>query len=390
MRRFYPGITLFKLAGATLVLVAHALLIPSMVAMDLPPLASFLMLEGRVVVPCFYVVSGFLLYKGWSHASKPGAYVRKYWLRIAAVYAVFCLLFAAEFNVPALLQGGLGLSNLILQTKILVMAVFVNGPLLQLWFIPPLLFGSVAAYWLLNRLSLKMILIMLAVLYGVVQLASGSLLSFTGMGQVDIASLPGILWTGATRYLGFGLTFVVMGALMAKYEEQFLRMNVRLVAVLAIGVTAAETVLLTALAPWSEAYKLTFAMLPNTALLFYGVLRIRNATITAHHRLLNLFSIVTFVGHIPLMRLNKILFGWGGSLDLVLWQQMLQSLLTFAECAALTLLLYRRSRKSGLAGERAASPGEVEAAAGMSSDPMIGSKRQTRTSAGMTAHKFEG
>src|SRR5690349_3999591 len=112
MRTFYPGITLFKLAGAILVLAGHALLIPSMMVMELPPLASFLMLEGRVVVPVFYVVSGFLLYKGWSHARNPASYVRRYGVRIATVYAVFCLLFVLEFNVPALLKGGWGFANL--------------------------------------------------------------------------------------------------------------------------------------------------------------------------------------------------------------------------------------------------------------------------------------
>lgn len=384
MRTFYPGITIFKLAGAILVLVAHSLLIPSMTALELPPLASFLMLESRVVVPCFYVVSGFLLYKGWTHADKPAVYVRRYILRIAAVYAVFCLLFAFEFIVPALASRGWGLSNLALQSKIMVMAVFVNGPLIQLWFIPPLLFGACASYWLLGRLSLRAMVILIASAYVLIQLFSGSLLGVFGFGGgVDGVADAGagagaeepmdsaadtplgyaVLW--ATRYIGFGLTFVAIGALIARYEERFLGMKLGAALLGAAALTIVETALLASFAPWSNAYKLTFGILPNTALLFYGVLRIRNSAIAVHHRLLNLFSIVAFAGHIPFMRLNAWLLGWGGTLELVLWQQALQTLLTFAECVALTMLLHRRSSaaRSG-AGPRELS--EAEAAAGVS------------------------
>lgn len=383
MRTFYPGITMFKLAGAILVLVAHALLIPSMTAMELPPLASFLMLESRVIVPCFYLVSGFLLYKGWTHADNPAAYLRRYILRIAAVYAVFCLIFAFEFIVPALASGGWGLSNLILQSKIMVMAVFVNGPLIQLWFIPPLLFGACASYWLLKRLSLRVMVILIVSAYIVIQFFSGSLLGILGFGGgiddsgVGAGAVAGeamdsaadtpvdyaLLW--ATRYIGFGLTFVTMGALIAKYEERFLGLNIRKALLVAAALTIVETALLASFAPWSDAYKLTISMLLNTALMFYGVLRIRSAAIVVHHRLLNLFSIVAFVGHIPFMRINAWLLGWGGTLELTLWQQALQTLLTFVECAALTMLLHRRS-SAAPSGARPMDLSEAEAAAGVS------------------------
>lgn len=382
MRKLYPGITMFKLAGAILVLVAHSLLIPSMTAMELPPLVSFLMLEGRIIVPCFYLVSGFLLYKGWTRADNPAAYVRRYILRIAAVYAVFCLIFAFEFIVPAITSGGWGPSNLVLQSKIMVMAVFVNGPLIQLWFIPPLLFGAVASYWLLKRLSLRALMILIVSAYVGIQLVSGSFLGILGFGGgVDDAGVGvggagavmdsaadsplgyALLW--ATRYIGFGLTFVAMGALIAKYEERFLGLKIRNALLVAAALTIVETALLASFAPWSDAYKLTFSMLLNTALLFYGVLRIRSSVIAVHHRLLNLFSIVAFVGHIPFMRINVWLIGWGGTLELTLWQQALQTLLTFAECLALTMLLHRRS-SGARSGTRPMELSEAEAAAGVS------------------------
>jgi hypothetical protein len=382
MRKFYPGITMFKLAGAILVLVAHALLIPSMAATELPPFISFLMLEGRVVVPCFYLVSGFLLYKGWTHADKPAAYVSRYVLRIAAVYAVFCLVFAFEFIVPSLAGGGWGIPNLVLQAKIMVMAFFVNGPLIQLWFIPPLLFGAVAAYWMLKRLSLRSMIIGIALAYVGVQLVSGSLLGAFGLGGgIDGASEAGasagaamaasadspldygVLW--ATRYIGFGLTFVAMGALIARHEEWFLGLGIRKLLLGAAALTIAETALLTSFASWTDAYKLTISMIPNAALLFYGVLRIRSAAIAVHRRALNLFSIVAFVGHIPFMRLNAWLFGWGGTMEMAAWQQVLQTLLTFAECVTLTMLLHRGG-SAARAGTRSLELSEAEAAAGVS------------------------
>lgn len=353
MRKFYPGITLFKLAGAILVLASHALFIPSITAMELPDAASFLMLESRIVVPCFYVVSGFLLYNGWSHAAKPAAYVRRYLIRIALVYAALCLLFVFEHIVPALLQGGFGLSNLFLQAKILAMAVFVNGPLIQLWFIPPLLFGAAASYWMLNRLKPGMIIAVLAAAYLAIQFISGSLLSVSEA-WVEGSTLLSYGVTAATRYIGFGLTFVTIGALLAKYEEKLQHLNVRTFAAAAITLAAAETALLIAFAPWTDAYKLTVAIVPNTMLLFYGVLRIRSSAITAHHKLFNLFSIVTFLAHIPFMRLNGWLFGWSMSMEAATWQLTLQTMLTFVECAALTLILHRRSAAARAQTEREA------------------------------------
>lgn len=347
MRNYYPGITLFKLTGALLVVTAHALLIPLM--QEVPEQQyQFALLALRIIVPCFYVVSGFLVYQGWTHAAVPGAYVRKYATRIGVIYGFFCFLFMIRFTFPALQTGGLGLSNLFLQTKILVYAVFLNGPFLQLWYIPPLLFGVLISYWLWARNRLLIGMIAAGVGYAICQLISGSLRAFPH----DFPLGPFSLLEGYqddlislfTRYFGFGLTFVLLGAVLARKEQPFLRLKPRSLWMPAIVLTLFETGLLLSFADWNEKYKLAFSLIPNTILLFYGILRVPLKEVQKYHKAINLFSIIAFVCHIPLMELNLFALDWDrasmSGLEGLIYLQ-----LTLAECLAITWIWIKATGK---------------------------------------------
>lgn len=67
-------------------------------------------------MPCFYVIAGFLAYKGWSHAASSRLYMQKYLTRLFIIYCFFCCIFAAESIVPKLINGGLTAGNLIVHT----------------------------------------------------------------------------------------------------------------------------------------------------------------------------------------------------------------------------------------------------------------------------------
>lgn len=348
MRKFYPGITVFKFAGAILILLAHSLFIPLLSAGAGSKTMSFAMLLARVIVPCFYVISGFLAYKGWSHAAHSGAYVRRYLIRIGIMYAFFCLLFTLQFNVSALLLDGFHLSNLFLQAKIWVMAVFVNGPFVHLWFIPPLMFGVAASHWLLRKKPARTVVWICLAGYAACQFTSGSLRFLFGGSMDGFLGFSLEQWNyfdlAWTQYIGFGLTFVTAGAIIAKYEERFLRLRVRRV-FLPLGILVLiELVMLLATSQWSTEYKLTFTLLPLTLLLFYGVLQIQSSFAAAYRHQLSFFSVVTYVSHILFMQANGLLFGWKSG-DMQFIEHVAQSLLTLTECIALTYALSRMMRR---------------------------------------------
>ncbi|GGD90966.1 acyltransferase family protein [Paenibacillus nasutitermitis] len=347
MRRYYPGITIFKLAGCLLVLLSHTILLRYMEVAPNQQLRFLTPLLG-MIVPCFYVAAGFLACKGWTHTADGRRYVRKYITRISLLYGFFCLLFAAEHIIPALMNKGFTMSNLILQFKILTAAVVLNGPFVQLWFIPPLLFGIFISYWLYEKRALRLAILLAALGFLLTLFLSGS---FRMLFQAELDSLIsnqdplfGYLKLFIYRYLGFGFPFVLAGVLIAHYEEKFYHARITPLAAAALLLTAAELVFLFRYAQWNTEYKLALSILPNTILLFYGLLHIKWPSIQTRHSFINLFSVVTFCGHIPFMRLNLLLLNWEVSTMSGL-QDALYVALSLVECIAVTFLLYKKGKR---------------------------------------------
>jgi hypothetical protein len=350
MRKYYAGITLFKLTGSLLVVLAHIMFFQYIEYIPGQQM-QFVLLITRVIVPCFYVVAGFLAYKGWSHATNSKLYVRKYILRIAWMYAFFCLLFMVEFTVPDFIQHGLSFGNLYLQAKILFIAVFLNGPFLQLWFIPPLLFSILASFWLIEKQFVRLAAALALFGFLICQFVSGTLMTvFTSAG----GSFPFLHSTYfnyldlfVTRYMGFGFTFVLAGVLLAKYEEKFVSSKLVYMLIPAVLLTLAETLFLLRFAQWSAEFKLAFSILPNTLFMFYGILRIQMNVVQAYHKWINLFSIVAFCGHILFMRLNLFLFDWELA-SISIAQSLILVLLTLIECLAVTFLFMLMGKNTAL------------------------------------------
>jgi len=347
MRKYYSGITLFKLAGSLLVLVAHLMLIRYMAQMPAQAIVQFSGLATRIVVPCFYVVAGFLAYKGWSHAANSRVYIQKYLLRLGIIYCIFCGLFVAKSIIPKLISDGLSAGNLFIQAKVLFIAFFLNGPFIQFWFIPPLVFGILTAYWLIQKQYIRLALITTLIGFVGLQFVSGSLKTMFG---ITAESFPSIdpayldyLYLFVTRYIGFGFTFVVWGVLLAKYESKLMQIKLKPILFSAFFLTVMETLLLLRFSEWTTDYKLAFSMFPNTLLLFYGLIRIELPVVQAYHKIISLFSIVTFFGHILFMQTNLLMLGWRvASMNAA--QDFILLLLTLFECIAVTLLLRASSR----------------------------------------------
>lgn len=347
MRRYYPGITIFKLAGAVLVLLAHIMLNRYMGLMPEQHVLQFVMLNLRVIVPCFYVIAGFLAYKGWVNASDPKAYIRRYITRIMMMYSFFCLLFVAEYIIPALLSNGLSLANLFLQAKILFMTVFLNGPYIQLWFIPPLLFGIIVSYWFFEKQYYRFLIYLTLIGFFISQLLSGSLrpilVAILGNGIMEDSTILSYIVLFVSRYFGFGLTFVFVGVILAKSEDKFLRSNWRIILYAGLFLAVIESIWLINRSEWNTNYTLVFSILPNTIIVFYGVLHLRSQSIQVYHKAINRFSIVTFCCHIPFMKLNLFVLGWV-TVSMSVLQDLVYLLLTFIQCLAVTLLITHRKK----------------------------------------------
>ncbi|WP_310551261.1 acyltransferase family protein [Paenibacillus glufosinatiresistens] len=351
MRKYYPGITLFKIAGSLLVLAAHIVLLQVLsTAMNGSGSQLHYLFNGlKIVVPCFYLISGFLVYRGWNRSGSPKVYVRSYLRKLLFLYLLFMAMFALQYLLPPLIHE-FSLHNLLLQAKMLAVAFVLNGPYVQLWFIPPLLFGTAAAFWLMRRQSGKAIAACIAASFLAGQLVQGSLrallesvwgpFSFleTGIGPYAVLMIA--------RYLGYGLTFTGLGALLAKHEAKFTGRRGSGLLYTALGSFFIEIVLLGVLIPWKESYALSISMLPMSVLLFYGVLRIRSSRLENCHRALNLGTMVIFFGHIPLMQLNVWMTGDTAS-QVGIGSSAGYYVLTLLECIFLTWIMIRWNGRHG-------------------------------------------
>jgi len=340
MRKYYSGITVFKLVGALVVLFGHIRL-PEVYGQLA---AHFIGLNQAMAftVPCFYIVSGFLAYKGWAQAPSPGRYIRGYLGWLGGAYVVLCLWHVITNTLPALVAGYQQHTLPVQQLHWLFEVVFVSGPSLALWFIPPLLLGVGVAYFFERRGQLRTALLVAALGFGLAQLADGSLrglveaLGGAGWAPYQLRQ-EWLLRTMLSGYLGIGLPSVLLGVVVARHEAAFLGLGARRLALVAGPALALELLLLNWALP-GYPYRLLCSMVPISLLLFYGVLAIRLDGIRRYHALINRFSALSFFTHMYLIALNRALLGVVGP-DLSPRQALACWLLTAAEVVLLTALL---------------------------------------------------
>lgn len=339
MRKYYSGITVFKLFGSLLVLLAHIKL--PQVYLNLTARLGGLAQAMAIVVPCFYMVSGFLACKGWTHARQPGHYIRRYLTWVGGVYALFCLYYLATNTFPALLTAYQTHRLSGAPVRVLFEIFLVKGPVFSLWFIPPLLFGVAVTYFFERRHWFILLYGLAAASFVVAQFTTGTL---RVLGE-NIGYSP--FWTAGKHaallaqlvasYLGIGFPFIVTGAWVARHETSFQRLPAGRVAALGILLLAAEIWFLN-LKAGATHQQLVLSMAPISLVLFYGVLHLRAPGIKAYHTLINRFSMVVFFMHPFLIALNSSLFGWVAS-GLTASQALFCLLLTLPEVLLLTWAL---------------------------------------------------
>ncbi|MNR02643.1 hypothetical protein D3C85_1185010 [compost metagenome] len=158
-------------------------------------------------------------------------------------------------------------------------------------------------------------------------------------GYLAVTSLYTYMKLLVYRYLGLGFTFILLGILIARYEEKFFRTRVWHFVLLSTIITTFELLYLFYAAKWNSEYKLSVSMVPNTCLLFYGILHIKSQSMKRYHAFISLFSIVTFCGHILFMRANVIIFQWELT-DMTTLQNVMYVTMTLIECALSSIIWY--------------------------------------------------
>jgi hypothetical protein len=305
MRKYYPGITLFKLIGSLAVVLDHIKLPSGYSEMNkqITGLHSLM-----VVVPCFYIISGFLAYQGWLHSDNSKQYIRKYLMWILTVYMFFFGFYIIEHIIPQLVHYGFIPHLLRDQAIDILQKLFDTGPTLALWFIPPLVFGVVSSYYFESRNKIKLGIVVVAVAFILTVLLHGTLRviieSYIGKLTALESRVSLTFIDLAIKYLANGLTFVFVGVLIGKYINQFLMIRAAYFIAFAVAFTALEIAYLNYALDGAYPYLLVFSMLPLAVLAFRGILRIKLAGVRTHHKYINVFTIVLYFCHVTLMNIT--------------------------------------------------------------------------------------
>jgi hypothetical protein len=350
MRKYYPGITIFKLIGAILVLSGHVR-IPQFykeLAFHVTGLEQFFFM----IVPCFYIVAGFLAYNGWSHAKNPDQYIKRYLGWITGLYVAIFLLKLVATLVQASLKTGLTahvLGRLFIKS---LYGLLVIGPMMSFWFIPPLIFGITFSYLFNGKGKLLYAGIIAVICFLAAQAIGGTLRAMIDLsfGDIQLFHIKHIqLYQNAlVKYAGKGFPFVLMGIVLAKYQDWFLNINSRKLTLTVVGFTLTEGLFLNYFVGGRFPYDVVLSIVPLSIWMFYGLLKVKNDKLKTYHKQINLLSIVIYFAHFIFININLYLLGWNLR-AISPMQYVICTLLTLAECLALTALILTLKRKKELA-----------------------------------------
>ncbi len=343
MRKYYPGLTLFKFAGAVLVVMSHIREFPLQDALDasLPYFSTLC----TVIVPCFYVMAGFLACQGWSRAAAPQRYVKNYIKWLGGVYLFFFLLVVGGDLVL------FGYNGVFPRNPNYYLELFLTGPYPQFGFLPPLLV-AVGLGFLADRYgSLRVAVVLSAGGYLLAAAVIGPLRVGTNylVGDLPLFHSRYFFWIEEflTKYLSTGFPYVLAGICIARRETAFLRISKGRFVLLALLASVVEIKALQQLYPERYSYYMLLSQVPLTLLLFYGLLKVNTGWVQRYHVYLRQLSLFLFFAHWPLMLLNAMFMGTPCSM-FSLRQSALCMVLTFGEVLLLErvfALLFRRRKE---------------------------------------------
>lgn len=294
-REYIPGFDWVRIFGATSIAFHHIFL--SQTLKQWFPMEKFRVMFG-LVVPVFFLISGYLLFHSVTRKKNPYRYIKNYLLKYGSIWLALHFLRYLSHYIAVYKETGIFMYK-DFAFVMLTLPVRENM-LLQLWFIPPLLFGVLVNGILFLKkkeetlgtavVSVSVIGILLAT-YGdyFCQLIGICSPGAEGWGKAVFVLITQLLQ---------GNLFVFIGMMLAKNKEKFLQWNYKKRILPVLIFTAAEMLFVYFKIQNPLDNAITISSLFWSVLLLYGMLKIKGQFLQRHHAAIAIYSGLTYFLHI--------------------------------------------------------------------------------------------
>ena len=301
--RFYiPGFDWIRLLGCMLIALSHAYLNP--LAQQLVP-AQVLAVLGEVV-PMFFLMSGFLMCRSLTFRNQPFRYVMRYFKRYSVLFIALCFLNNLRVYFQIYTQTNVFYFKSFVADMLLL--PFYSPPLIQLWFIPPLLVGiGLNSYIYLKHLEDKILpylVVYVLVIMGW-HIYGGY---FAHLSPVQsLTSWKYFRWIDYFIFhSAWGILYVFIGMWIFKNQDIVHRIKLRLFLLPLMIITAAELFLMFSFSnPISGNLGLNITSCMWSTFFFLGILRIKGNFLEKYHVYISLFSGLMYFLHMSQQFLLK-------------------------------------------------------------------------------------
>lgn len=293
--RYIPGFDWVKLLGSILIVLSHFYLYGiAHKVVDVQIIA----LLGEVV-PVFFMISGYLMYRSVTKSSKPYGYVLRYILKYGSVYFVLSF-----FSVAGVyLQIYQETDYLMVKSFLVDLCTlpFHQPFMTQLWFIPPLLLGVLinAPIWLKEKEKAFLWVLIPFVLSVIFFRVYGSQLprnqALYKITQWSIFPEISYFFPQLAR----GVLFVYIGMFFAKHHKvcETIRISYFLLPFAILSFLELQLVRAYGSSELSNLW-LTVSVILWSSLMFLAILRIKGDSLRKHHDFITIFSGITYFFHI--------------------------------------------------------------------------------------------
>ena len=292
-KNYIPGFDWVRLFGCMIVVMAHCHLFVFL-QRSVPVWLYALFCE---IVPIFFIMSGYLMYRSLTTKARPVSYMMKYLWKYGSTFLVLNVIGLLGDYIQIYARTGEWMMRSLL-IHILILP-FYDAPMYQLWFIPSLLAGIVVnTFFVLKkkeRFGWTLIL-----LYATV------VMFWNLYGQyMSIAPLYEVLTSWEHFYLidyflrtsTQGVLYVAIGMWIAKHDEQICQLWLRRLWLPALLVTAADTAVV---ALWGDPRGMTFTLSVClwSTVLFIWIRRLKSDYLQPHHKVITIYSGTMYFLHV--------------------------------------------------------------------------------------------
>lgn len=184
----------------------------------LPTIIDYTLSLYIIVVPFFFVCSGYFLWRSIIKADSPGIVYKKYIIRILKLYLSWSVIYLV-FKILAWIKNGVGDGEILRY----IHHSLVHSTYSTIWFLPACALGALMIWGLTKKLSIKTVSIVAIVLYiiGCLGYSYDFIWTRLGLGGVNdlIASYKSVFVTTRNGVFN-GFPWMWLGVLLAQRESK--------------------------------------------------------------------------------------------------------------------------------------------------------------------------